>query len=192
MAALMSAERRSALRRIGLVVGAGSFAAPLVVSAVHPAALASVPFGSLTAALATLRQLRNQTTQTSGAWDLPHVLHHVAQSVEYAMAGFPAPKPAWFRATLGSYAFALFNAGGQMTHSLEEAIPGAPDIAQGLALGPAVDHLIAALQGFDRHTGELAPHFAYGTLDKPAYTRVHLMHIANHWQLVQCSTLCST
>ena len=178
------AERRSALRRIGLVVGVGAFAAPLVVSAVHPAALASARFGSLAAALATLTQLRNQATPMSGAWDLPHVLHHVAQSVEYSMAGFPVSKPAWFRATLGRYAFALFNAGGQMTHSLDEAIPGAPAIAQGLAVGPAVDHLIAALQGFDRHTGELAPHFAYGTLDKAAYTRAHLMHIANHWQQI--------
>lgn len=185
MPAPMSAERRSALRRIGLVVGAGAVAAPLVVSAVHPAALASARFGSLPAALATLAQFRNETAQMSGAWDLPHVLHHVAQSVEYSMVGFPVPKPAWFRASLGSYAFALFDASGQMTHGLDEAIPGAPDIAQGQPMGPAVDHLIAALQAFERHTGALAPHFAYGALDKPAYTRVHLMHIANHWQHVQ-------
>ena len=178
------AERRSALRRIGLVVGAGAFAAPLVVSAAHPAALADARFGSLPAALATLGQVRSATAQMSGAWDLPHVLHHIAQSVEYSMVGFPVPKPVWFRATLGSYAFALFNAGGQMTHSLDEVIPGAPDIAQGRPLVPAIDHLIAALQAFERHTGALEPHFAYGTLDKPAYTRAHLLHLANHWQQV--------
>jgi hypothetical protein len=178
------AERRSALRRIGLVVGAGAFAAPLVVSAVHPSALASARFGSLTAALETLAQFRDAAVQMGGAWDLPHVLHHVAQSVEYSMAGFPAPKPAWFRATLGRYAFALFDAGGQMTHGLDEAIPGAPGIAQGQPMGSAVDHLMAALRAFERHTGALAPHFAYGTLNKPDYTRAHLMHIANHWQQV--------
>ena len=100
------------------------------------------------------------------------------------MAGFPEPKPAWFRATLVSYAVALFNAGGQMTHGLDEAIPGAFDIAQGQPMGTAVDHLIAALQAFERHPGVLEPHFACGTLDKPTYTRVHLMHIANHWQQV--------
>ena len=181
---LSPAERRSALRRIGLVVGAGAFAAPLVVNAVHPAALASARFGSLPAALATLARFRNEAVQMSGAWDWPHVLHHVAQSVEYSMTGFPAVRPAWFRATLGRYAFALFNAGGQMTHGLDEAIPGAPSLAQGLAVGPAADRLIAALQAFDRYTGDLSPHFAYGTLDKPAYTRAHLMHIANHWQQV--------
>jgi hypothetical protein len=117
----------------------------------------------------------------AGAWDLPHVLHHAAQSIEYSIAGFPQPKSAWFRASVGSYAFALFNARGQMTHSLSEPIPGAPEIAQGQALGPAIDHAIAALQAFERHAGALAPHFAYGTLTKPDYARAHLMHLANHW-----------
>ena len=177
----MDAERRSTLRRIGLVVGGGAFAAPLVVNAVHPAALASARFASIADALKTLEQLRSEVPRMTGAWDLPHVLHHTAQSIEYSINGFPEPKPAWFRATLGSYAFALFNARGQMTHSLSEPIPGAPDIAQGQPLGPAIDHAIAALQAFDRHSGALAPHFAYGALDKPAYTRAHLMHLANHW-----------
>jgi hypothetical protein len=169
------------LRRIGLVIGGGAFAAPLVVSTVHPAALASERFASIDAALKTLEQLKTQAPRMTGAWDLPHVLHHAAQSIEYSIGGFPAPKPAWFRATLGSYAFALFNARGQMTHSLSEPIPGAPDIAQGQPLAPAIDRLIAALQAFERHSGTLAPHFAYGSLDKPAYARAHLMHLANHW-----------
>ena len=177
----MNPERRRTLRRIGGVVGVGAFAAPLVVSAVHPAALASERFGSLPSALKALEQLRNDAPRMIGAWDLPHVLHHAAQSVEYSMHGFPEPKPVWFRATLGSYAFALFNARGQMTHNLAEPIPGAPGIAQGQPLGAAIDHAIAALQAFDRHSGALAPHFAYGALDKPAYTRAHLMHLANHW-----------
>ena len=177
----MSAERRSTLRRIGLVVGGGAFAAPFVVSAVRPAAVGPERFASLAAALNTLEQLKTQVPRMSGAWDLAHVLHHTAQSVEYSMSGFPTPKPAWFRATVGPYAFALFNARGQMTHSLSEPIPGAPDIAQGQPLEPAIDHAIAALQAFERHAGALAPHFAYGTLDKAAYTRAHLMHLANHW-----------
>ena len=177
----MDAQRRSALRRVGLVVGIGAIAAPVVVSAVHPAALHSERFASIDVALKTLEQLKTSAPQMAGAWDLPHVLHHVAQSIEYSITGFPASKPAWFQATLGSYAFALFNARGQMTHSLAEPIPGAPDIAQGQPLAPAVDHVVAALRAFDQHTGPLAPHFAYGALDKPAYTRAHLMHLANHW-----------
>jgi hypothetical protein len=177
----MDAQRRSTLRRIGLVVGSGALAAPFVVSAVRPAEIGSERFASIAVALKTLEQLRTQAPRMTGAWDLAHVLHHTAQSVEYSMSGFPAPKPAWFRATIGSYAFALFNARGQMTHNLSEPIPGAPDIAQDQPLGPAIDHAIAALQAFERHAGALAPHFAYGALAKPAYTRAHLMHLANHW-----------
>ena len=84
----MDAERRSTLRRIGLVVGVGAFAAPLVVNAVHPAALASARFASIADALKTLEQLRAEAPRMSGAWDLPHVLHHTAQSIEYSINGF--------------------------------------------------------------------------------------------------------
>lgn len=177
----MDAQRRSALRRVGLVVGVGALAAPVVVSTVRPAPLAFERFASIDAALATLAQLKTAAPRVNGAWDLAHVLQHTAQSIEYSMAGFPALKPAWFRATLGAYAFALFNARGAMSHDLAELIPGAPAIAQGQPLVPAVDHAIAALRAFDAYTGPLSPHFAYGTLDKPAYTRAHLMHLANHW-----------
>ena len=177
----MDAQRRSALRRVGLVVGVGALAAPVVVSKVHPAPLASPRFASMDAALATLAELKAQAPRMTGAWDLAHVLHHTAQSVEYSMTGFPALKPVWFRATLGSYAFALFSAGGQMTHNLSEPIPGAPDIAQGEPLAPAVDRIVAALRVFERFDAPLQPHFAYGALDKPAFTRAHLMHLANHW-----------
>ena len=97
------------------------------------------------------------------------------------MSGFPALKPAWFRATVGSYAFALFNARGAMSHDLVEPIPGAPEIAQGQPLVPAIERASAALRAFDAHAGALQPHFAYGTLDKSDYARAHLMHLANHW-----------
>ena len=93
--------------------------------------------------------------------------------------------PSWFRATLGPYAFAVFNARGRMMHDLSEPIPGAPDIAAGQPLLPAVDHAIAALQAFEQHTSALAPHFAYGALDKAAYARAHLMHLANHWDALK-------
>ncbi|MES2098612.1 MAG: DUF1569 domain-containing protein [Pseudomonadota bacterium] len=177
----MDAQRRSAVRKVGVVIGVGALAAPVLVSAVRPAPLASARFASIDAALNTLAQLKTAAPRMTGAWDLAQVLHHTAQSVEFSMAGFPALKPAWFRATLGSYAFALFNARGAMSHDLTEPIPGAAPIAQGQPLLPAVDRAIAALRAFDAHTGALQPHFAYGTLDKPAYARAHLMHLANHW-----------
>ena len=177
----MDAQRRSAVRKVGVVIGVGAFVAPVLVSAVRPAPLASDRFASIDAALQTLAQLKTAAPRMTGAWDLAHVLHHTAQSVEYSMSGFPMLNPAWFRATLGSYAFALFNSRGAMSHDLAEPIPGAPEIAQGQPLIPAVDHAIAALRAFDAYPGALPPHFAYGTLDKPAYARAHLMHLANHW-----------
>ena len=181
----MTPERRSALRRIGLVIGVGSLAAPVVVSAVRPAPLASERFASIPAAIDTLVHLGNPAVRPGTAMDLPQLLHHLAQSVEFSMTGYPALKPAWFRATLGTYAWALFDARGAMSHDLTEPIPGAARIAPGQPLAPAVDRAIGALQAFKRHEGALVPHFAYGALDKPAYTRAHLMHFANHWDEVQ-------
>ena len=97
------------------------------------------------------------------------------------MAGFPELKPAWFRATLGAAAFAFFDARGRMSHGLSEPIPGAPAIADGQPLPPAIERLRQALAAFDTHRGALHPHFAYGTLDRAAYARAHLMHLADHW-----------
>ena len=77
----------------------------------------------------------------------------------------------------------VFAARGRMQHELDAPIPGAPEIAQGLPMAPAVDRAVQALQAFVAHQGPLAPHFAYGALAKPAYTRAHLMHLADHWQV---------
>jgi len=141
-------------------------------------------FASMTEARRTLEALKHKPPRTTGTWDLAQVLHHAAQSVEYSLTGFPQPRPAWFRATVGPLAFAVFSARGRMSHGLAEPIPGAPAIAPGQALDGAVDHLVAALGAFEAHGGPLAPHFAYGALDKPAYARAHLMHLANHWDEV--------
>lgn len=172
-------------RRIALLgLGAVAVGAPALYWASRPAALQSPAFDSTEGALRTLAALKTQPVRMGGAWDLAHVLHHAAQSVEYSMQGFPALKPGWFRATVGPAAAAVFSARGRMSHSLTEPIPGAPDIAQGQPLAPAVDRAIAALQAFERHVGALHPHFAYGALDKTDYRRAHLMHFANHWQEV--------
>ena len=132
----------------------------------------------------TLEALKARPLRMASGWDMAHVLHHVAQSVEYSLTGFPLLKPAWFRATVGPAAFAVFEARGRMSHGLDEPIPGATPITDGQPPAPAVEHLVAALAAFERHTGPLAPHFAYGPLDKPAYSRAHLMHLANHWRQV--------
>lgn len=171
-------------RIVFLGLGAAAVGAPALWWASRPAALQSPAFDSTDSALRTLAALKAQPARSTGAWDLAQVLHHAAQSVEYSLQGFPAPKPAWFRATVGPAAATVFSARGRMSHSLTEPIPGAPDIAAGQPLGPAVDRAIAALQAFERHAGPLRAHFAYGELDKADYRRAHLMHFANHWQEV--------
>ena len=119
--------------------------------------------------------------RTNGAWPLPVVLNHLAQSVEYSMDGYPELKAVLFRSAIGSVAFAVFEARGKMGHALAEPIPGAPALDAQAPLEPAKARLLAALQRFEAHAGAFAPHFAYGALDKPRYLRAHLMHLANHW-----------
>lgn len=137
-------------------------------------------FPTLASALAAIAAL-DARDRTDGAWSLPQVLVHLAQSVEYSMDGYPELKPALFRAAVGRVAFAVFESRGAMGHSLSEPIPGAPSVDPAVALDVARQRLAGALQRFEAHTGALAPHFAYGELDKSRYTRAHLMHVANHW-----------
>lgn len=137
-------------------------------------------FPTLDAALAALSAL-GPADRMEGAWTLPQVLVHLAQSVEYSIDGYPELRSALFRAAVGRVAFAVFESRGAMGHSLSEPIPGAPALDPASALDPARARLVAALQRFAEHTGPLAPHFAYGELDKDRYLRAHLMHLANHW-----------
>ncbi len=164
------------LRRRAVVLGA----APVALAGCGSAALAA-PFDRLDSALKLLQALPAGARMAEG-WPLATVLVHAAQSVEYSMAGFPQPNSALFRATVGPLAFAVFDARGRMSHGLAEPIPGAPAIAADTPLPAAVARLVEALKRFDAHTGPLQTHFAYGALDKAAYARAHLMHLANHWQ----------
>ncbi|MFT7721597.1 MAG: DUF1569 domain-containing protein [Roseateles sp.] len=121
-------------------------------------------------------------------WNLSQVLQHLAQSIEYSMQGFPVLKGAWFRASAGPAAFAVFNARGAMSHDLGEPIPGAPALDGAQALKVSVQRLLDAMDAFARFDGTLRPHFAYGELTRPQYERAHLMHLANHWSQFHART----
>ncbi|MGC3946798.1 MAG: DUF1569 domain-containing protein [Chryseolinea sp.] len=121
-------------------------------------------------------------------WNLSQVLQHLAQSIEFSMQGFPVLKGAWFRSSIGSAAFGVFNARGQMSHDLAEPIPGAPALDASQALKTSVNRLLAAMDAFAQFNGTLRPHFAYGELTKPQYERAHLMHLANHWTQFHAKT----
>ena len=120
----------------------------------------------------------------TAGWPVAQVFEHCAQSIEYSMVGYPQPRAAAFQATAGALAFATFTRVGRMQHDLQEPIPGAaPLVAHDLAA--AAQRLDAAFAAFAAYTGPLAPHFAYGALDKAQYTRAHLMHLANHAERVR-------
>lgn len=142
-------------------------------------------FTSLKEARERVLDLRFVTPEHASSWSLAQMLQHLAQSIEYSMAGFPEMKSAAFRAVVGNLAFAVFNARGAMSHSLTEPIPGAPALDPQVALKDSVQRLLDALTAFEAWSGPLKPHFAYGELDKAQYTRAHLMHLANHWTLLR-------
>jgi hypothetical protein len=124
--------------------------------------------------------IQSQKAHTAQGWPLPAVLEHLAQSIEMSMDGFPEPNSALFQNTVGSAAFAVFKWRGKMSHSLTEAIPGAPALTQPGDKSASAARLRAAIARFESHTGALKPHFAYGNLNKTDYARAHSFHIANH------------
>lgn len=137
---------------------------------------------------AVLDLLFREKVVVDNPWNLSQVLQHLAQSIEFSMQGFPVLKGAWFRSSIGSAAFAVFNARGAMSHDLAEPIPGAPALDAAQTLKTSVQRLLDAMDAFARFNGTLRPHFAYGELTKPQYERAHLMHLANHWTQVHAKT----
>jgi Protein of unknown function (DUF1569) len=120
------------------------------------------------------------SVKTTGAWPMIAVLEHLAQSIEYSMTGFPAPKSALFQSTAGAAAFTFFKWRGQMSHGLAEPIPGAAALTQQGDWKLASARLRNAITRFNAYEGKLMPHFAYGNLSKPEFTLAHSFHIANH------------
>ena len=159
----------------------------LILAAVAPLVPGVGIAASAPAGFATVDEARKAVDALAGGWRtrsgwaLPQVLAHLAQSIEFSMTGFPQPKPALFQATVGTAAFAFFDARGRMSHSLTEPIPGAPSLEPAPTLVDALARLNKALGDFERFGGPLQPHFAYGKLSKPQYSRAHLMHLADHW-----------
>lgn len=143
-------------------------------------------FPSLVEATKAVESLSAKSRAT-GAWTLTEVLNHLAQSVEYsfAPAGFPSHRSRWYRYSVGLAAFGFFNARGEMTHALNEPIPGAPPLGGTFVVAKA--RLLSALRDFDAHKGEFKPHFTYGTLSREQYLRAHLMHLSNHWTEIAVS-----
>lgn len=141
-------------------------------------------FGTLAGAMQEVERLAGAAVQPlapATAWSWSQTLEHCAQSIEFSLQGFPAPKSALFQNTLGAAAFNVFALRGRMSHNLAEPIPGAPalDVSAPDA-SAALARLRKAVQDFAAHAGPLQPHFAYGALSRAQYEQAHAMHLANH------------
>jgi hypothetical protein len=135
-------------------------------------------------AMAFVERLKKEKVTLPGDWSAAQVLEHAAQSIEYSLTGYPQAKSKLFQSTAGAGAFAYFKAKGAMSHSLTEAIPGAPALVSS-DIVQAADRLQKSIDAFSAHSSELKPHFAYGKLDKAEYTQAHLMHLANHFGVMR-------
>ena len=139
-------------------------------------------------ALTTLQDAKAYLQQTFDGRDWPKknwsaykTFVHCAQTIEYAMTGYPAPKPVWLQNTVGRLVIRKFMKQGFMRHGLTAPVAGAPAIddaggttAEGLA------RLLAAIERFQSHTGELQRHLVFGALSHDAYDRYFAMHIVDH------------
>lgn len=116
----------------------------------------------------------------TAAWTWPATLTHCAQSIRFALAGYPQTKSELFQRTVGRAAYQVFAWRGQMNHDLGEPIPGAPALSPQADPKVALTELHQAIDAFHGHTDDLQPHFAYGRLSKAEYELAHAMHLANH------------
>ena len=173
-------QRRSFLKLTGLTgvaaLGAGYWALP---SGPASAAL------SIEAAQALLLQLSQQPLVSHAGWSPAEVFNHCAQSIDYSIDGYPELKPAWFRHSVGTAAFAVFSARGAMRHPLDEAIPGAAALIEPADQALALQRLQVAFERFAEHQGALQPHFAYGALEHGEYAEAHVLHLYNHLSLIR-------
>ena len=182
----VTAPRRSSPRRRALLAGAGVVVAGLGAAfLVHqPGNDRQLVFASLGDAMREVERLSQAAVQAvppATAWNWSQTLEHCAQSIEFSLQGFPAPKSALFQNTLGAAAFNAFALRGRMSHNLAEPIPGAPALdASTPDASAALARLRKTVQDFAAHAGPLHPHFAYGALSKAQYEQAHAMHLADH------------
>ena len=153
-------------------------------------ALRDVRITNLGAALQEMQRLGQAPALLSAtSWGWSKTLVHLAQSIEYAMTGYPTQNSALFQQVVGKNALHFFGWRGQMRHDLTEPIPGSPAIAANVPLEQAALRLLTACQQFTQWRGPLQPHFAYGALTHAEYEQAHAMHLANHFAAFRPQTL---
>ncbi len=139
-------------------------------------------FVALDDALVALHRLRAAgITEMEGPISLYKTLIHCAQSIECSLRGYPQMKPKWLRRSVGRVVPKVFFALGRMKHNLAAPVPGEPAIPADGDLDLAWERLLSAIAAFQHHQGPLHEHFLYGMLSETDYSRVHALHLADHF-----------
>jgi hypothetical protein len=119
-----------------------------------------------------------------GPWSLGQTLVHCAQSVEFSLTGYPRKRGWLVRRVIGPRIMAKFLRQGFMTHDRSAPIPGAPPLGEP-TLAEGIARLRSAIAAFDAYQGPLAPHFAYGAVDRASYEKLHAMHVSDHLSVLR-------
>lgn len=143
--------------------------------------VADIKLTSLEQTVVDLRKFAAaKSIELPGKWTPAHVFRHCAQSIEYSMSGYPKMNSWLFRNTIGPIAKSKFIGDGQMSHDINDPIPGAPDIANSDDHSAAIGELIVVIEKYSAYRDELRDHFAFGGATHEQYEKLHAMHIADH------------
>ncbi|MBL8021825.1 MAG: DUF1569 domain-containing protein [Leptospirales bacterium] len=175
-------DRRLFLRRVGNTAVLMTASGAILSTANCGGNLAqALRFANLDEALKAVDGLAEKgKIDTHGPWNVPQILIHLAQSIEYSMTGYPENKSVIIRKTIGRLVLSRFLSQGYMTHNLSDPIPGAPALDANASLQEGIARLKKAVADFRSFQDELKIHFVYDKVTRDEYERVQAMHVANH------------
>lgn len=167
--------------------------APTRVPTPVPAAVPQDGFKDLDSILAQLENRiaagnAEQLLSHREGFGLSETLQHAAQSISYAMDGYPKLKARAFRSTLGKAAKHLFLSRGAMRHSLTAPLDGAPALDPRIVQSEALASLREAVTRLRDFEGELQPHPSYGVCAVDQAARLQAMHLREHLPGLAAST----
>lgn len=137
-------------------------------------------FQTLDDARAELDRLEKGPVETTGNWSYFQILAHCAKAINASMRGFSTKKSWFLRRLVGPLALRkVFKQG---------FIPaGAVSSAKGVSVQRVegdekaiLAELKKLINEFEGYNGPLAEHPFFGKLNKKQWTRLAVMHLANH------------
>lgn len=121
-----------------------------------------------------------ELVDTRSEFGLSETLQHAAQSIGYAIDGYPELKPAAVRHSIGRLVKHLFLTRGRMKHDLSAPLAGAPALDPATADRTAAAELSTAVERLAAFEGTLQPHPVYGVCTVPQSARLQAMHLHEH------------